>query len=1021
MQGLRHKIYILFLLFIPIATQLQAQNGLQAQLGDSLTVIANQYSSIGKIERVRLLVNKNEKRITVDVSPSFSYIPFRPENVEQIYAVIKSVVSKHYPNYSISCVTNKQKIEELIPNYYRKKKQDNTRNFKVKTLKEPLVNNDSRPYTIKNGLQKRHIALWKSHGWYYNQKLERWEWQRPRLFQTVEDLFTQSYVVPYLIPMLENAGAYVLIPFERDFQANEVIVDNDNNTTRSYKETNNSKKWKSAKAQGFANTKPFYLQGENPFLLGTYKEIAATNNKEDVSWAEWRPNIPETGRYAVYVSYKSVKNSTPDARYTIHHSGGTTEFSVNQTMGGGTWIYLGHFHFAKGQNDNGKVVLSNWSEHNNKIITADAVKFGGGMGNIARYKTDSTEVSIELNVAKNGRKNGYPLYIDMPSSHKAETSGYPRFTEGARYWLQWAGAPDSIYSRSKGLDDYIDDFQSRGAWVNYLLGGSGIAPTDSGLNIPVDMVLAFHTDAGYTANDSIIGTLGIFSVQNTDNNTTVYKNGVSRWAARDLTDIVQTQLVEDIRKQFAPEWTRRSMWNKSYNESRVPEVPSMILELLSHQNLADMRYGIDPRFQFAASRAVYKGILRYLSSANNFDYVVQPLPVNSFSSVFTENDSNQVILQWEATTDSLEPTAKADKFILYTRINDGDFDNGTIVKKNSISVDIENDRIYSFKITGINDGGESFPSEILSVCRLSQSKGNVLIVNGFDRLSAPVSFIADTTYGGFLNQSDAGVPYLHTSSFTGEQYEFKRDKPWIDNDAPGFGASHADKEGQLIAGNTFDYPYLHGKSIKEAGYSFTSSSRDAFTKESIDISAYQTLNVILGKQKQTLIGNQQQEPAFKTFPLELQNAITAFCGKGGNLFISGAHVASDVYEGVSSTVADVVWFESVLKTKYRTNQASRTGEVKLVASPFEKHFNSVQFNFHTLPNAISYYVESADAIEPTDANTYTIFRYSENNKSAATAYRGFYKLCLLGFPFEAIEKQSDRDILMQSVFNFFEN
>ena len=54
-----------------------------------------------------------------------------------------------------------------------------------------------------------------------------WEWQRPRLFCTTEDLFTQSFVIPYIIPMLENAGAIVYTPRERDWQRNEVIVDND--------------------------------------------------------------------------------------------------------------------------------------------------------------------------------------------------------------------------------------------------------------------------------------------------------------------------------------------------------------------------------------------------------------------------------------------------------------------------------------------------------------------------------------------------------------------------------------------------------------------------------------------------------------------------------------------------------------------------------------------------------------------------------------------------------------------------
>ncbi len=49
----------------------------------------------------------------------------------------------------------------------------------------------------------------------------------------------------------------------------------------------------------------------------------------------------------------------------------------------------------------------------------------------------------------------------------------------------------------------------------------------------------------------------------------------------------------------------------------------MLLELLSHQNLADQRYGFDPRFRFHVSRAVYKGILRYLATASGTDYVVQ--------------------------------------------------------------------------------------------------------------------------------------------------------------------------------------------------------------------------------------------------------------------------------------------------------------------------------------------------------------------------------------------------------------
>ena len=80
---------------------------------------------------------------------------------------------------------------------------------------EPFVVFD-RPMPITKGLDNRVIALWQSHGKYYDQSQQRWKWQRPRLFGTVEDLFSQGYVMPYLLPMLENAGAYVMSPRERD-------------------------------------------------------------------------------------------------------------------------------------------------------------------------------------------------------------------------------------------------------------------------------------------------------------------------------------------------------------------------------------------------------------------------------------------------------------------------------------------------------------------------------------------------------------------------------------------------------------------------------------------------------------------------------------------------------------------------------------------------------------------------------------------------------------------------------------
>ena len=137
--------------------------------------------------------------------------------------------------------------------------------------------------------------------------------------------------------------------------------------------------------------------------------------------------IPEKGKYGVYVSYQTVKNSAEDAFYSVYHASGQTDFTVNQTMGGSTWIFLGYFDFEKGKNH--KITLSNKSNRAGRIVTADAVKIGGGMGNIARmpntegFEKENTKSSETLTA-----KETFTSKI----SYKPEISSYPRYAEGAR-------------------------------------------------------------------------------------------------------------------------------------------------------------------------------------------------------------------------------------------------------------------------------------------------------------------------------------------------------------------------------------------------------------------------------------------------------------------------------------------------------------------------------------------------------------------------------------------------------------
>ena len=89
-------------------------------------------------------------------------------------------------------------------------------------------------------------------------------------------------------------------------------------------------------------------------------------------------------------------------------------------------------------------------------------------------------------------------------------------------------------------------------------------------------------------------------------------------------------------------------------------------------------------------------------------YVVQPLPVDHFS---IKSNGALLSLSWQAVQDTLEPTAAPGGYILYTAVDDNGFDGGTYMRTNSCQFAPERDRIYRFKVTAVNEGGESMPSE----------------------------------------------------------------------------------------------------------------------------------------------------------------------------------------------------------------------------------------------------------------------------------------------------------------------
>lgn len=961
----RNILVALFLASSSLATSVCAANR-NTQARDNLGNILKTYVLQNRAKKVifpsqpyLVSYNLDDRRRTLNVqlSPSFAAQDFTASSVRFYYKRLAKALPRPYNKYKLTIMAGGLPIEQLVAGSKCEKGMPNAWG-KTEYEGAPWVMNDSRPYFVSHGLFDRHLSLWASHGRYYDGKKDRWKWQRPNLFGTTEDLFTQTIVIPYLIPMLENAGAVVFTPRERDWQKNEVIVDNGG---RGYVEDSGKETWKTAQENGFAYHAGTYRDGENPFTQGTARAVKATK-KADVSWASYQPNIPQGGKYAVYVSYQSLKNSVSDAQYIVMHKGQRTVFKVNQQMGGGTWVYLGTFDFDRGNNEFNRVVVTNSSSESG-VVTTDAVRFGGGMGNIERG---------------------------------GSCNGMPRCLEGARYSAQWAGAPYSVYSSKNGSDDYGDDINVRSNMTNWLAGGSTYVPTLEGKKVPIELSLAVHSDAGYTTvNDSIIGSLAICTTSFNDGRL---NSGVSRMVSHDFADSLLTGLQRDISGKYR-KWTRRYLWDRNYSETRKPEVPSAIIETMSHQNFADMRRGLDPNFRFTLARSLYKTILRFVNGNHSVPSVVQPLPVSNFR--IERNSSGGLRLSWIAEKDEQEPTAVPTSYIVYTSEDGMGFDNGTVVYTSSFDFEAKKGVNYCFKVTALNRGGESFPSETLAAY-LSKSAHakDILVVDGFSRLSGP-AVVDDYSRQGFDLGSDIGVSYGLTAGWNGRQQCFDKSRAGSEGEGS-LGYCGDELAGRFIMGNNRDGSVCHVKDIAMSGaYNVVGCSLEALDNNLVKLDHYNLVDIAFGLQR----NDGHSLVVYKTFSETLQSKLRSYAKSGGRILVSGAYVGSDMTQPHERS-----FMSDVLKTTF-TGTDTNAGNNMVDGL-------GLSFDIIRQINDRHFAATSVDRIAACDGRSFAAMRYQDGS-TAGVAYDGTdYKSFVMGYPYECINNVRTRQQVMKGLLGF---
>ena len=606
-----------------------------------------------------------------------------------------------------------------------------------------------------------------------------WGLQRPRLLQMNEDHGNLDQI-NFFAHYLFNAGATVVSMRPLGYQENEVVMDN----------TSAGVSWNGTWYD--SSNSRYYGPGSPPYRY-------ADASSSETATATYVPNIPEAGFYPVYCWANYGSDRTPDQLYKVYHTGGIAEIRVNHRQVGCGWVWLGNYYFEAGSNQStGSVVISNQSsDPTSHIVIADAIRFGNGEGDIDRG---------------------------------GGISGYLKETECSRYWVQSGigeGGSSTVYDVS-GLDDGDDNVGTPPRMAAQMR-------RDDGQGYYHDIYLGFHTNAGgargvvgliTTLTPSTNGEDFAQYVGEEVNDDCVYEDGLGNWPATwyDRTSVTYTGAYGEF-----------SGSNLNY------EMCGSLVEVAFHDDEDDALMLREPKVRAVAARACYQAIVRFFNEFDGLTLTFLPEPPVRFNAV--NNGSGGVTLSWAAGPSGGAGGDAATGYVVYRSTNGLSYGSPVTTTGTSTTINgLTPGQTYYFRVAATNAGGESMPSEVLSVRVKSSGTSPVLIVNGYDRIDRYNNRTEDRPV-----MTDVDRLYLRHN-------------------------------------NSYDYVIQYASAIDNHGADFDSCSNEAVENGDISLSSYDAVFWICG-----------EESTFDdTFSTTEQGLVQTYLTSGGQLFVSGAEIGYEL-------------------------------------------------------------------------------------------------------------------------------
>jgi hypothetical protein len=637
-----------------------------------------------------------------------------------------------------------------------------------------------------------------------------------------------------------------------------------------------------------------------------------TASADETGRVVYATSVPTSGYYNVYFSYVQGADRVRDAHVIVRHAGGASAVQIDQRRHGGTWMLLGRWYFEAGAPvERASIVVTNASADAGKVVSFDAVRLGGGMA---------------------------------PHVRGGVTTTRPAYESAARYSTQLLGAPSSVYGPTG--DERQDDVGARprfAAWEHE-------AGEDA-------IYVALHTNApspnrgtltiAYGPTYPCCGPLSEFS-------------GVA--GSLELLNAVHDEVMSDVRADWDPAWVDDGKRTASLGELRPGnngEMPAILIEIAFHDTTADAEALRDPRYRRVTTRAIAEGIAKYFATKDGTPLALPPEPVTNLRVVSTGDGGLRV--SWRPPAADAHGGDAPTSYRVHLSDNGYGFDDGVEVDGESYTFpDVATGVPQYVRVTAVNAGGESPPSEVVAACVTGDGRPPVLLVGGFDRLDKS-QMVRDVAPG-----------------ISGEL-----DRMWLEH----------------MNNGTLAVP--HAIAIAGAGYGFDGATDDAVETQDLDIAAYRAIDWFVGND-----AGEQQPMAAATRP-----ELARFFLAGGGLLLSGSELVASLQ--ASSTADDPAFASDVLHASLVADDA----ETYDVTPDGDLFADLGAFTFAD-DRPLGYDVNLPDVIAP-EHGANAVLRYATGGAAGVAWDDGSSKGVVVGFPIEAIADDATRTTLIARAFAAF--